>query len=395
MKRVVICYQAMAIGGSTTSLLSILNMIDLDQYSVDLALDFHIGEYLNDIPEGVNLLPPIHRYPNRLNRRIHHVLSPRYMLAKLKSKHIARISNSRRQGQQYLEMLDVDFYRNIEEEYDVAIAFLEGRTCKYVANHVKAKRKIAWIHIDYAASGFDPRWDLPSMSKFDKIITVSDKCKESFDHAFPTLTNRTCVIENILSSKHLQKMAKKEDGCAVNANEINLVTACRIAFSSKGLDRAVDAMARLKQEGLLNNIHWYIIGDGPNRVELERMIARENLGEYITLLGAQKNPYVHLKNMSLFFLPSRWEGKPMAVTEAFMLGLPALVTEYASAREQIRDGVDGMVVPNSTQGIYDGLCYIIEHPEQIAQWETHVKATEYSNEHEMQKVNALIEKGES
>ena len=81
----------------------------------------------------------------------------------------------------------------------------------------------------------------------------------------------------------------------------------------------------------------------------------------------------------------------MAVTEAFMMGLPALVTEYSSAREQVRDGVDGIIVENSEQGIYEGLLKIIDHPEIIDELKRNVVNTDYSNVEEMEKVVQLIE----
>ncbi len=390
MKKIIISYPSMMLGGSTTSLLSMLNLFDPKEYDVDLALSFHNGEWMYAIPDTVRLLEPTYIYQNKKDRILHRIVSPRYMWTLGVSKMMRLFGKTGKVARQYVESKDVDFYRDIEEEYDVAIAFLEGQHCKYVANHIKARRKIAWIHIDYGSSGFDPKYDRESMAAFDKIVLVSEKCRDAFNNAFPELSDRSCVIENILSSQNLRKLAAKGEGCAVDGNKINLVTTCRVDFSSKGLDRAVSAMARLKAEGLLSNIHWYIIGDGPDRAELERLISEARLADHITLLGMQTNPYCYLKNMSLFFLPSRWEGKPMAVTEAFMLGLPALVTEYSSAHEQIRQDVDGMIVPNNTEGIYTGLHYFAENPEKIAELKKNVEDTEYSNVEEMKKIIELI-----
>lgn len=81
----------------------------------------------------------------------------------------------------------------------------------------------------------------------------------------------------------------------------------------------------------------------------------------------------------------------MAVTEAFMMGLPALVTEYSSAREQVEDGVDGYIMENSTEGICEGLRYVLEHRDQIALWKENVCNRDYSNLQEMEKVEALID----
>ena len=80
----------------------------------------------------------------------------------------------------------------------------------------------------------------------------------------------------------------------------------------------------------------------------------------------------------------------MAVTEAFMMGLPALVTEYSSAKEQIREDIDGHIVENSVDGIYIGLKYIIENKEKINQWKKNVRGTDYTNTSEFEKVIKLF-----
>lgn len=391
--KVLFVYPAMMLGGSTTSLLSVLYNLDTEKYKVDLALDRNTGAWLNDIPDSVNLIEPLYLYPNNRDRIMHQLLSPRFMRAKIVAKILERSSKSHKLGQQYLEMKDVDFYRDIEEEYDVAIAFLEGQQCKYVANHVKAKRKIAWIHIDYKASGFRPEYDIDSMRKFDSIVTVSEQCLKSYQEAFPELADRCVYIENILSKERLCMLAQKEsNGLNLRSEDIKLVSTCRISFSAKGLDRAVRAISCAHKEGIVNfeRLQWYIVGAGNDFEALKNLIEAEGLERQIHLLGMKTNPYPYLKGMDLFFLPSIWEGKPMAVTEAQILGLPALVTHYSSADEQIRDGVDGMVVDNSEEGVYQGIKFILEHPEKIAEWKANVVAHDYSNIEEIKKVEDLI-----
>lgn len=394
-KSLLITYPAMMIGGSTTSLLSILNRLYYDKYEVDLLLNSHTGELLDMIPPQVNLLPPALRYTDRKKEYLRRLLNPYYMFHYIRSKAIAKKSGVPIHAAQYLEWKDAEFFRKIDKEYDVAVAFLEGDRCKFTARHVKAKRKVAWIHINYKDSRFNPEYDRDTMCAFDNIVLVSEDCKRDFDELFPELADRTLVIENILASEYVRQRAKEGTGIEVDGNTVNLVTHCRISFKHKGLDRAVSAMARLKSEGLLPDeghpLHWYIIGDGGDRPELERLIAEAGLGAYITLLGMKKNPYPYLPKMTLYFQPSRWEGKPMAVTEAFMLGLPVLATEYSSAREQIRGGVDGIIVANSEEGIYEGLKRVILQPEIIPVLKDNVDATDYSNTEEIQAVQALFD----
>lgn len=381
----------MMIGGSTTSLLSILTRLDYDRYDVDLLLNNHSGELLDQIPPRVNLLPPAKKYSSRRFDYLHRILSPRYLWYWWKSKQIAKESGYHIQGVQYREWKDIDFFREIPGEYDVAIAFLEGAPCKFVARHINARRKLAWIHVNYKDAHFNPGYDYDTMCAFDKIATVSVSCRDAFCEAFPELAARTVVIENILSSEYVRHRAGEDFVLKLDGNCTNMVTICRIDFSSKGLDRGVAALRHLKAEGLLQNMHWFIVGGGGDETKLRQMISEAGLQDYIVLCGPQTNPYPYLLGQTIFLCPSRWEGKPMAVTEAFMMGLPVLATEYTSAHEQIRDGIDGRIVPNSSDGIYAGLRYVIEHPEAVAAWRQEVAQADYSNDEEMKKVFAIIE----
>ena len=53
-----------------------------------------------------------------------------------------------------------DGARRFPEEYDLAVAFLEGGSAYYVADHVRAKKKAAFIHIDYQKAGYSRELDL-------------------------------------------------------------------------------------------------------------------------------------------------------------------------------------------------------------------------------------------
>lgn len=389
-RTVLFAYNAMNVGGSTTSLLSILNSLDYSKFDVDLLLNTNTGPLLSSIPKEVTLLPQARKYTDRKAEYVHRLLSPRYLYQFWRSKQIVKTSGKAIQGAQYREWKDIDFFRSIDTEYDTAVAFLEGDRCKFVARHVKAKRKIAWIHVNYKDAGFNPDYDRDTMAVFDAIVLVSRDSKTAFDEAFPELAHKTCVIENILASEYVRNRAAQDTAFAVDSDKLNLISVCRINFRSKGLDRAAQAMSRLKREGLLQNIMWYILGDGPDKATLEEMIDAADLQEHIRLLGEQLNPYSFMPNMSCFFLPSRFEGKPMAVTEAFMMGLPAVTTEYSSAHEQIRHDVDGFVMENSTDGIYKGLKTILAHPERIAMWKENIARTEYSNVEVVRSVESII-----
>lgn len=395
MKKVLIVYTQMMVGGSTTSLLSLLNELPADKYDVDLLLLYGGGMYMNEIPPNVHVLPFATGTNLGLNLKLKKLFSPRYLWLRLRARQISRKYGNSKAGEQWASSKFALKYKVPDKLYDVAVGFLEGAPNRIVARFVKAKRKIAWFHIDYKASGYFPEFDHSTMDEMDSIVTVSEKCKDSFCEMFPNYAKKCVVVENILSQKRLDNLALADCELEPQLNCVNLITVCRITFDSKALDRAVQVISRLKSDGYLPNnrhpLHWYIIGDGPDRPELERLIAEAGLGSYISLLGMQKNPYPYLAKMTMFFLPSRREGKPMSVTEAFMLGLPVLATEYSSAREQIRDGIDGIIVANSEEGIYEGLKRVILQPEIIPVLKANVDATDYSNTEEIQAVQALFD----
>lgn len=89
-----------------------------------------------------------------------------------------------------------------------------------------------------------------------------------------------------------------------------------------------------------------ILGDGPNRAQLEAVVAELGLTESVSLLGFVPNPYAYMARAAAYVLSSRWEGLPTVLIEALACGLPIVSTDCPSGpREILQGGRYGSLVP--------------------------------------------------
>lgn len=388
-KRILFVYPTMMLGGSTTSLLSLLQNFDYEKYQVDLLLYKAEGPFIDYIPEQVNILPTaLAPEMTQLKRRIKSIINGKLLDSVMCGvKYYGKITMS----QQKNAYMNAAWCRIPEQEYDVAIGFLELWANVVVNKYVKAKRKISWIHADYEKAHFIPELDSHTFDESDYIVNVSKKCSDNFKVLFPQYANKCVYVENILTKDFLKyRMQRASDVQLVLDNKgLNLLSVCRIENDSKALDRATKAIGILVSKGY--DINWYIIGAGPDEIKLRECIKEQLLLDSIHMLGQMECPFVLYDRFDAFFLPSRREGKPMAVTEAQMLGLTPIVTKYESAREQIIDGKTGIIAENSLEGIVETIERVLKSPKILNKIHNNLLATNFDNVNCIKKVYDLIE----
>lgn len=389
MKDILIVYSKMVVGGSTTSLLSLLNGIDYGKYRVDLLLYDNGGDLQSFINPNVNVLPPA----KESTRPLVKLCNPSFWLHLQKARRLSGKYKNKLINAQIMSKYEALACERPRKEYDVGISFLEFWPTEYLCRRVRAKRKIGWIHIDIKEAGLRKELSRPVFSLLDQVVLVSDPCLQNFVSLYPEFCQKAVCMENILSQKTIREMAARplKEPLPLDPNDCNLVTVCRVAFVSKGLDRGVDAFLRLKKEGRLTGLRWFVIGDGPDLPKLKEMIRDNGLEQEIILLGQQINPCHIEKYMDVFFLPSRYEGKPMAVTEAQMLGLVPVVSNYSSAKSQVSHGVDGVIMENSDDAPYHTLRALLDGKLDLAGMKENVQKNDYSNTEEIERFYEMVE----
>lgn len=380
----------MHMGGVTTALLALLRTIDTSKYDVDLLLYDHSGVLQAEIPPEVRLLPAASR--RRIGTKLTRLLSPSFVLARINALRLEKLQGKLFEGMQLRSRLGARYTQPCPEEYDLAISFIEFWPLYYTATKVNARHKLAWIHVDYKDSGLSVQRDMCAFPHYDRLVMVSEQCAQHFRELCPSFADRVIYMPNLVSEALIRSRAEAATSVKLSGEPgRRLVTVARLQLAHKGLDRGVRAFDRLRRRGLLQGATWSIIGSGADEEALRTLIRELGRENEIFLLGQQLNPLPIVAQADAFLLTSHYEGKPIAVTEAQILGLPVLATNYASAAEQITDGVDGLIVENSEAGIEHGLEKLIETPGLLDALKRGAKERHYGNESEIEKYDALFE----
>jgi glycosyltransferase involved in cell wall biosynthesis len=396
-KNILISVYDMEIGGIERSLINMLEAFDYEQFNVDLLVFEHKGDFMNLIPDKVNLLPQINAY-TVFRKPVSQCLKEGFYsssIVRLVSKYAAikkAKAKKLEEGPGYIQMQLVSKYSSIlmpklKKNYDVTISYAWPHDL--VADRIHAKKKIAWIHTDYSKLEIDNQIDLEMWMKFDFIAAVSEECCKSFLLTYPSLKNKVFILENITSPTFITSMANED----VAFNKIPRDSFCVLSVGRlsyvKGFDLAVKALRLLHDKGF-TNIKWYVVGYGGYEQELVDLIKSYQLEESFILLGKQANPYPFIKACDLYVQPSRYEGKAVTVTEAKILNKPIIITNYPTSASQVTNRKDGVICECNPNGIANAIENLYIKSDLRDELVRNTKKTEYSNNEEIEKLYEVI-----
>jgi glycosyltransferase involved in cell wall biosynthesis len=106
----------------------------------------------------------------------------------------------------------------------------------------------------------------------------------------------------------------------------------------------LEVFPRLQQE--ISGVHLVFVGQGPLESRLRDQIQQRHLESFVHVLGWRVDIPDILKSAHVLALPSRWEGMPNIVLEAFASGLPVVATAVEGVSELITPGETGFLFPS-------------------------------------------------
>lgn len=342
--KILFTIDALREGGITTSLINLLNNLDFDNDDIYLFSFHEINLSSNLIPKKVKII--------KSNYLLDLVSSSSYEIKNNFVKFILR---------KFLAMLcylfDSDIiynfifkFYNLNEEFDIAISYTNNvgdhslyfGCNKFVIEKVNAKKKFAWLHVNYEKMRLNTKINNIEYTKFNKIIIVSNYSKQIFLKYNPNLSDKCSVVYNLCDIQALNLKANFPVQEDFDNKFLNLITISRLD-ENKDPYKIISISKKLKSNGI--KFIWRILGNGPLYNEMIKLTKDNNLESNVKFYGYRDNPYPFLKKSDIYVSTSKSEGFGLSILEALYFRIPVLCGYYDSINE-ILDENSGWIIKN-------------------------------------------------
>jgi glycosyltransferase involved in cell wall biosynthesis len=304
-------------GGAERAIVDLVRGMDRGRFQITLALFSHSGRFLAQIPSDVRIvdLRGAKQYDVRLVLRLARLLQrvrPQIVFS------VLRYAN-------LITLLAHDIVRsqarivvNEQNLPSAEFALFGGRRIK------------SWL-----LKRLYPRANL--------VTAISQGIARELTTRYGLAARQVVVIPNLVDLDRVGSLAAAElDHPWFRPGRTVVVAAGRL-HPQKGFSHLIRAFAHVRNALPCKLL---ILGEGPQRGELEQLIAELALSADIALPGFQDNPYKFMGRASLFVLPSLYEGFGNVLVEALALGTPVVATACPVGPDEIiSDGETGLLVP--------------------------------------------------
>lgn len=284
----------------------------------------------------------------------------------------------------------------IKETYDIEVAYLEGPSTRIVAGSPHESTKlVSWIHVEQhtmkrcSTSYRSEKELLRAYQRMDRVVAVSDTVREDFQAIMQDQVPQIEVLYNTNESDKVMQLSK-EPVSVLEAGTINLIAVGSLK-PVKSFDRLIRVHSKLCKDGY--PVHTYVLGKGPQQVELERLAQEMQVSDSFTLLGYDTNPYKYVSKANLFVCSSLREGFSTATTEALIVGTPVCTVEVSGMKEMLGENDEyGVVTENSEEAFYEGIKRLLDNPDLLVHYkrQAEIRGKEFSTEKTVREVEKMF-----
>lgn len=312
MKKVLFYNGSLRMGGIERVLVEVLQNIDRSKMNIDLIIEDGIKSlnvFEKDIPKDIEIYY-------------------------LKSEELIQKTDFYRKNKKnifykimYNIMMNYEGYikrKNFKKiikgkNYDVVIDFDMGLS-KHI-DLIKAEKKIAWIHASiknwYEKESKIRRLE-KRLEKYGKVVTICDEMKNETGKLLPNIKNKLVRIYNPFNFDRIKNLADDYENINMSLyNQAYIISIARLTLHQKDFFTLIKGFKLVKKYGFKEKL--YILGDGPDKEKIQKMISEEKMENEIFLLGNVKNPYPWIKNSKMLVHSSKYEGLPTVLIESLIL----------------------------------------------------------------------------
>ena len=297
-KRVLICINELFANSIGVSLINLLNRIDYSRIDVDFIFLKSQTNMLNQIPSSVNIIDsPFDT--SKIN-----------FLFKLKYYH----------------------------RYDFSLMYDVGdvKLSEFVMN--ASKNNAIYLHRNYRSiyvvdSTYYGFIRAHEILKFNRFLFSNDKIKEEFIKLHELYASKCEVLEYLIDDKHIHSMSKVGISVEKPLHKILFVSVGTLNDRAKNFTLMIKMMQSLVK--LNNHVELWILGDGPDLVNIKMLVKQYNLDSFIKLFGFKNNPYPFMNLADYYLNTSDSFDSSTALIEARVLEKPIISTNPNDERENV------------------------------------------------------------
>lgn len=202
-----------------------------------------------------------------------------------------------------------------------------------------------------------------SMRTADRTIAPSRHLANAVDRWLGS-SGSTAVVPNAVSPNEVSPNAGSvgEPNTTTGAWSGKAIWIGRLV-AHKEVEKLLDALATIP------SVTLEIVGDGPERLSLERAAERLGISDRVAFAGRQTHDEAmrRLARSDVLLNASSWEGLPHVALEALCLGVPVVASASGGTSEAVRSQVNGLLIdPSTAEGFADALRKLESDPELFA-----------------------------
>jgi glycosyltransferase involved in cell wall biosynthesis len=176
------------------------------------------------------------------------------------------------------------------------------------------------------------------------------------------ISEKVVVIPNPIEIKKIQSLANERPSEAGVLPKTPFILAMGRLHPTKGFDLLIEAFADLSKKEGFENWQLLIVGSGPQREDLTKIISQKRLTSRIKLIPFMANPFPLLSAADLFVMPSRSEGFPNALLEALSLGKPCIAFDCPGGPRFVGEDSIELVPSGNVQVLAQKIMQVIRDP---------------------------------